>query len=184
MNQQDPVINAVYHWIARLVVGENLCPFAKRELVRNRVRFVHSKARDETDLMLDLDAELDRLQAEPDIETTLLIHPQVLQDFFEFNDFFDQADALLRDRGLEGEYQIASFHPHYQFADAEPDAAENYTNRSPYPVLHLLREASVEKAIDRYPNTEDIPERNIARMEAMGVEQLTAILEDCRLLSD
>lgn len=179
MNTQDTVIQAVQRWVERLVVGENLCPFAKRELVHNRVRFVHSTADDEADLLVDLDAELNRLQAEPDVETTLLIHPEVLQDFLDFNNFLDQADALLRYKKLQGEFQLASFHPDYQFAGTTADDAENYTNRSPYPVLHLLREASLENAIDRYPDTADIPERNIARMEAMGVTRLQQILADC-----
>jgi len=179
MNTQDSVIQAVQRWVERLVVGENLCPFAKRELVQDRVRFVHSSAEDETDLLLNLDAELDRLQSDSEVETTLLIHPKVLQDFLDFNDFLDQADALLRHKKLEGEYQIASFHPDYQFGGTEPDDAENYTNRSPYPVLHLLREASLENAIERYPDTADIPERNIARMEAIGTTKLKKILADC-----
>ncbi|WP_198650404.1 DUF1415 domain-containing protein [Saccharospirillum mangrovi] len=179
MIDQTNTLQAVRRWVDRLVVGENLCPFAKRELVRDRVRFVVSEARNETDLLTDLGLELNRLQTEPDIETTLLIHPAVLTDFLDFNDFLDQADALLRQLKLEGEFQIATFHPHYQFADTEPDAAENYTNRSPYPILHLLREDSLETAIDRYPDTGEIPERNIARMEAMGVAQLKAILAEC-----
>ncbi|MFG1495540.1 DUF1415 domain-containing protein [Saccharospirillum sp. HFRX-1] len=179
MSSQDSVIQAVQRWVERLVIGENLCPFAKRELVRDRVRFVHSSATNEADLLLDLDAELNRLLADAEVETTLLIHPQVLEDFLNFNNFLDQADALLRHKKLEGEFQIASFHPDYQFAGTEPDDAENYTNRSPYPVLHLLREASLEDAIERYPDTADIPERNIARMEAMGVTRLQQILADC-----
>lgn len=179
MIQDDAAIRAVRCWVERLVVGENLCPFAKRELVQNRVRFVHSTARDEGDLLLALDAELNLLQAQPEVETTLLIHPQVLQDFIEFNDFLDQADALLRHKKLEGEFQIASFHPNYQFAGTATDDAENYTNRSPHPVLHLLREASLESAIERYPDTGEIPERNIARMEAMGITTLQSILADC-----
>ncbi|PTY37792.1 hypothetical protein BGP77_15045 [Saccharospirillum sp. MSK14-1] len=184
MNTQDPVIRSVHHWVERLVVGENLCPFAKRELVKNSVRFVHCSAKDEADLLVDLDAELNRLQDNPEIETTLLIHPQALLDFFDFNNFLDQVDALLRYKNLEGVFQIATFHPDYQFAGTELDDAENYTNRSPYPVLHVLREASLENAIERYPDTADIPQRNIERMEAMGVSQLKAILEDCVALPD
>lgn len=177
--QQDAVIGAVRRWVERLVVGENLCPFAKRELMRDSVRFVHSQARDSTDLLLALDAELNLLQAQLEVETTLLIHPQVLQDFLDFNDFLDQAEALLRHKKLEGEFQIASFHPNYQFAGSAVDDAENYTNRAPYPVLHLLREASLESAIERYPDTSEIPERNIARMEEMGTAKLQSILADC-----
>ena len=116
---------------------------------------------------------------EPELETTLLIHPAVLSDFLDFNDFLGQADELLRRSGLEGVFQLASFHPHYQFAGTAPEDAENYTNRSPYPVLHLLREASLEAAIERYPDTADIPERNIERMESLGSARLKALLDDC-----
>ncbi|MDB2448966.1 DUF1415 domain-containing protein [bacterium] len=179
MPDQSAVIAAVRHWVDRLVVGENLCPFAKREVVNNRVRFVCSPARNETELLTDLALELDHLQQQPEVETTLLIHPQVLQDFLDYNDFLELADALLRERKLEGEFQIASFHPHYQFADTEVDDAENFTNRSPYPVLHLLREASLEQAIERYPDTGDIPERNIARMNELGSAHLQALLANC-----
>lgn len=162
-----------------MVVGYNLCPFAKRELVRNTVRFVVSEADTEEALLQDLQEELQRLVNEPAIETTLLIHPFVLSDFYDFNNFLDLADSVLIQLELEGIIQIATFHPQYQFGGTMPDDAENYTNRSPYPILHLLREASLESAIERYPDTEEIPARNIALMEELGVEKLKQLLKNC-----
>lgn len=160
-----------------MVVGYNLCPFAKRELMRNSVRFVVSDAETEEALLIDLQEELLRLVNEPAIETTLLIHPSVLADFHDFNNFLDLAEGALSQLELDGVIQIASFHPQYQFGGTKPDDAENYTNRSPYPVLHLLREESLEKAIERYPDTEEIPARNIALMEELGVEALQRLLK-------
>ncbi|TNE78708.1 MAG: DUF1415 domain-containing protein, partial [Gammaproteobacteria bacterium] len=136
------VVESTRKWVEDVVVGYNLCPFAKRELVRNRVRFVVSEATTEDELLRDLHAELHRLDDEPEIETTLLIHPHALTDFGAYNDFLDAADGLLAFLEMDGIYQIASFHPDYQFEGTDPEAAENYTNRSPFPMLHLLREAS------------------------------------------
>jgi hypothetical protein len=129
-----------------------------------------SRARDAEALLTDLAQELVALQAtDPAIvETTLLIHPDVLEDFFEYNDFLDVADACLQELGVDGELQIASFHPDYQFADATAHAIENYTNRSPYPILHLLREASIEKAVAAMPDTGDIYRRNIETLRKLG----------------
>lgn len=180
----DVVVQSVRNWVERLVVGYNLCPFAKRELVRESVRFTVSDATREEALLEDLQIELQRLVDDPAIETTLLIHPHVLNDFFDFNAFLDLADGLLAQMDLEGVFQIATFHPDYQFAGTHPDDAENYTNRSPYPVLHLLREASLEEAIDRYPDTAEIPERNIERMEELGVDSLKRLLESCSRQAD
>ena len=177
--KDEQVVAAVRHWVESMVVGMNLCPFAKRELVKNRVRFVAANATTEEELLLALQNELELLNVDSNIETTLLIHANVLQDFYDFNDFLDLADQLLVQMGLEGQYQIASFHPDYQFGGTEPDDAENYTNRSPYPVLHLLREDSLERAIADYPNVDDIPERNIALMNELGTEKLKALLNAC-----
>lgn len=172
-------ILAVRAWVDTFVVGMNLCPFAKRELVKNRVRFVTTTATTQEQLLQTLQAELELLNVEPAIETTLLIHADVLQDFYDFNDFLDTADRLLVDMELEGVYQIASFHPDYQFGGTAPSDAENYTNRSPYPVLHLIREASLERVIADYPDVDDIPERNIALMNSMGADKLQALLRAC-----
>ena len=177
--KDEQIIAAVRHWVETMVVGMNLCPFAKRELVKARVRFVTTEADNQEALLLALHDELERLTQQPDIETTLLIHPQVLQDFYDYNDFLYLADRLLVQMELEGVYQIASFHPDYQFGGTEPEDAENYTNRSPYPVLHLLREDSLERVIADYPNVDDIPERNIALMNELGTNKLKALLQDC-----
>ncbi len=176
---ESEVTNATRKWVEDVVVGYNLCPFAKRELVRNRVRFVVSEAETEDELLQALHSELQRLEDEPEIETTLLIHPGVLQGFAPYNEFLDAADGLLTYLDMEGVYQIASFHPDYQFAGTEPDAAENYTNRSPFPMLHLLREASLEAAIDGYPDVDGIPQRNIELMNDLGSEKMRSILNLC-----
>lgn len=178
----EAVILAVRKWVETFVVGMNLCPFAKRELVKDRVRFLTTAASTQEELLTVLQAELEVLNAEPAVETTLLIHPDVLQDFYAYNDFLNFADGLLVDMGLEGIYQIASFHPDYQFGGTHPDDAENYTNRAPYPVLHLLREESLERVIADYPDVDDIPERNIELMNKLGTDKLQALLKSC--LSD
>ncbi|WP_334119996.1 DUF1415 domain-containing protein [Limnobacter sp.] len=173
------IIDATRRWVEQVVVAFNLCPFAKRELVKERVRFVVSQAVDEATLLDELAHELALLNVNESIETSLLIHPQVLQDFYQYNDFLEAVDELLVDMDLEGVYQVASFHPDYQFGGTEPDDAENYTNRSPYPMLHLLREDSLSDAIDNYPEVDLIPERNIECMNGQGVEKLRALLQAC-----
>ncbi len=173
------MVAAVRHWVETLVVGLNLCPFAKRELVKNRVRFSVTEAVTEDQLLVVLKDELERLGHEPDIETTLLIHPEVLQEFYQYNQFLDSADGLLATMRLKGVFQIASFHPDYQFAGNGPDDVENYTNRSPYPMLHLIREASLERAIAHYPDSDQIPERNIELLKSLGRDKVLALLQDC-----
>ncbi len=138
-----------------------------------------SKARDEATLLDELAHELALLNVDEAVETTLLIHPQVLQDFYHYNDFLEAADELLVDMNLEGVYQVASFHPDYQFGGTEPDDVENYTNRSPYPMLHLLREDSLSEAIDNYPEVDLIPERNIDCMNEQGFEKMQTLLNAC-----
>lgn len=170
------IIESVRHWLTTMVVGMNLCPFAKRELVRNRVRFSVTDAMTKSGLIQALKTELDCLDQDALIETTLLIHPQVLGNFHDYNEFLAEADDFLVMLEMEGVYQIASFHPDYQFGGTKPDDAENYTNRSPVQMLHLLREDSLEKAIGDYPDVENIPERNIALMNELGVEKLSALL--------
>jgi hypothetical protein len=178
MNQQA-VIQATRCWVEDVVVDLNLCPFARRELVNDRVRFAVAEARTPDTLLEDLQRELLKLIDDHSIETTLLIHPGVLQDFHDYNDFLAMADGLVEMLELEGVFQIASFHPHYQFAGTAADAAENTTNRSPYPMLHLLREESLEQAIARYPDTDDIPRNNIQRVEALGADHMKALLQRC-----
>ncbi len=163
-------IAATQHWLERAVIGLNLCPFAKAEHVHGRIRYVHSEARKRKALRQDLARELLALQAADPakVETTLLIHPHVLHHFLDYNDFLAEADALVEELGLVGELQIASFHPDYQFAGTDPDAIENYSNRSPYPMLHILREASVQRAVASTPDAADIYQRNIDTLRRLG----------------
>jgi len=169
----------VLHWVETLVVDLNLCPFAKRELVRDRIRFAVSEASNEEALLEQLHQELLLLEQNGDVETTLLIHPFVLQAFSDYNDFLSLAEGLLIQMGLEGVYQIASFHPDYQFAGTELDDVENYTNRTPYPLMHLIREESLERAIANYPDPDNIPQRNIELVTSMGEEKLKGMLQAC-----
>tara|TARA_B110001469_G_C9622759_1_gene310567 strand:+ start:814 stop:1431 length:618 start_codon:yes stop_codon:yes gene_type:complete len=170
---------SVQQWVNTFVVDLNLCPFAKRELVKDRVRFVVSDANNEEALLLHLHAELERLENNSDIETTLLIHPLILNDFDAYNQFLDNADGLLQEMQLDGVFQIASFHPAYQFGGTEIDDAENYTNRSPYPMLHILREASLDAVLATTEHTDQIPVRNIALMNEMGAARLKQMLSAC-----
>ena len=176
---ESEIIEAVQHWVSSLVVGMNLCPFAGRELMRNRVRVTVTEAATEERLLMALQAELELLDNDASVETTLLIHPLVLGDFPDYNQFLNYADSLLEQMQREGIYQIASFHPDYQFEGTGPDDAENYTNRSPYPLLHLLREESLERAISSYPDVGAIPVRNIQLMNSMGQGKLKALLQAC-----
>lgn len=157
-------------WLEKAVIGLNLCPFSKSVHVRNRIRFAVSQAGDPEALTDDLRQELQHLQASDaaSLDTTLLILPYVLQDFGDYNDYLDVADALLEEMGLVGELQIASFHPNYQFAGTDPDEISNYTNRSPYPILHLLRESSIEAAISSHPDPDAIYKTNIALLRRLG----------------
>ena len=169
MNEND-VIEATREWIEKAVIGLNLCPFAKAVYVKNQVRFVVSTAKHLDGLLEDLDRELDFLAAaDPEeIDTTLLIHPTLLPDFLDFNDFLQLADAAVEEHELDGIIQIASFHPQFQFEGTEPDDMGNYTNRAPFPTLHLLREASIERAVAAFPEAETIYERNIETLKALG----------------
>lgn len=175
----DRVIRSVQNWVESFVVDLNLCPFAKRVLADNRVRFAVTGAATEEKLLTALQVELELLNRDPSIETTLLIHPGVLQDFYDYNQFLDSADQLLLQLKLEGIYQVASFHPDYQFGGTDPDDVENYTNRSPYPVLHLIREASLERALAEFPDADQIPARNIALMKSLGRDRLAILTQVC-----
>jgi hypothetical protein len=168
----DEPIAATRTWLERAVIGLGLCPFAKAVHVKNQVRYVVSDARNIDVLLDDLERELRTLADAPaeEIDTTLLIHPHVLQDFLDYNDFLELADGVVEELGFEGVLQVASFHPQYQFEGTEPDDITNYTNRSPYPTLHLLREASVEAAVAAFPEAESIYEKNIDTMKRLGVE--------------
>ena len=176
---QQQIITTTRHWVDHLVVGLNLCPFAQAELLNQRVRFEVTSVTDEAGLLETLQAELVLLDQQPGIETTLLIHPRAVTEFGQYNQFLDQVDLLLETGDWLGIYQVASFHPDYQFGGTYPDDAENYTNRSPYPMLHLLREQSLERAIERYGDTDQIPQRNIELLEQMGSQQLAGLLAAC-----
>jgi len=177
--KSEKTVSSTKQWVNSVVVGLNLCPFAKRELALQRARFAVTEARTETELLEALEAELDLLGRDAAIETTLLIHPRVLQDFHDYNQFLSLADGLLTQMHLEGIFQIASFHPDYRFAGTDVDDAENYSNRSPLPMLHILREESVEKAIAAYADVEQIPVRNIELLNSIGSKKLKALLIAC-----
>ncbi|KWR89767.1 DUF1415 domain-containing protein [Cupriavidus sp. IDO] len=168
----DAVIAATRHWLERAVIGLNLCPFAKSVYVKEQVRYVVSTATEAPDVLDDLEREL-KLLADADpaqIDTTLLIVPDALADFIDYNDLLYFAERLLGSLRLEGTLQIASFHPQYQFSGTEPDDIENYTNRAPYPILHLLREDSIARAAAAFPDAADIYERNQETMRRLGHE--------------
>ena len=168
----------IRRWLERAVIGLNLCPFAKAVYAKEQVRIVISDASTASALLEQLGEELVLLRDTPatQTDTTLLVHPQVLGDFLDYNAFLDTADALVEALQLEGVLQVASFHPDYQFAGTAPDDAENLTNRAPYPCLHLLREDSVARAVAAYPEPDSIIERNIKTMQALGAEGFAALL--------
>ena len=165
----ERVIAETRNWIEKAVIGLRLCPFAATPYQRGQIRYRVSEQATTSGLKQDLAEELRYLAAaDPEVcETSLLIHPHVLHDFLGYNEFLDQADATVASLGLTGELQIASFHPAYQFAGSAPDDIENYSNRSPYPMLHVLREASVQRAAT-FPEVHEIGDRNIATLHELG----------------
>jgi hypothetical protein len=169
-------------WVTRAVVGLNLCPFAKAPLVKGQIRYVVCAATDPQALLDALCAQLHELaHADPEqLETTLLVHPHVLGDFADYNDFLDRADAAVEALGYAGELQVASFHPHYRFAGTDADDPGNATNRSPHPTLHLLREVSVERAVAAFPDAASIYEANIRTLRALGPHGWAALQAQCR----
>lgn len=173
------VIDAVSTWLERAVIGLNLCPFAKAVHSRGQIRYTVSEATEPEQLVRDLTAELQYLHdCDPAVtDTTLLIHPWILQDFAQYNEFLGIAELILSSMGLEGEIQIASFHPDYQFADTHREDITNFTNRSPYPILHLLREDSIARAVAAYPDPDDIYKRNISTLEKLGRTEWDALFK-------
>jgi hypothetical protein len=168
----NAVIAQTKEWLEKAVIGLNLCPFAKGVHIKDQIRYIVSHATDEETLIKDLMDELEVLaEANPEkIDTTLLIHPHVMMDFLDYNDFLEVADGALEELDLDGILQIASFHPSYQFNDAELGDIENFTNRSPYPTLHLLREESIDKAVEAFPEAEQIYEKNMQTLRSLGHE--------------
>ena len=166
----DDVLGHTRHWLEKAVIGLNLCPFAKAVYVKNQVRLVVSHARHADDLLEELDRELALLADTPaeQIDTTLLIHPTLFDDFLDFNDFLEIAEGVVDEHGLEGVVQLASFHPRFQFDGTEPDDIGNFTNRAPFAILHLLREDSVERAVEAFPEADAIFDVNIQTLEKLG----------------
>ena len=164
------VILRTQAWIEKAVIGLNLCPFAKAVHTKRQIRYAVSDAKSVKQLHRDLVLELRHLSATDPalLDTTMLIHPLVLRDFLDYNDFLEVADAAVEEEDLDGEIQVASFHPDYQFAGTEVGDIDNFSNRSPYPTLHLLREASIEIAVAAFPEASEIYEKNIATMHALG----------------
>ena len=175
----EAVVAAIRHWLTAAVIGLNLCPFAKAVHVKGQIRYAVSDAVDMEEVLADLETELQTLvAADPNaVDTTLLILPRALGDFLDYNDCLFFAERMLKQLRLEGIVQIASFHPFYQFEGSEPDDIENYTNRAPYPVLHLLREDSIERAVQAFPDAEDIYERNQETLRRIGLAGWNALMK-------
>ncbi|MDB5849490.1 MAG: peptidase [Rhodoferax sp.] len=170
MSTDADIVQAMQRWLERAVIGLNLCPFAKAVHVKGQIHYAVCHATTSPALREALAQELDALMAmDAEVrDTTLLIAPDMLANFIDFNDFLAEADDVLVERDLDGIVQIASFHPDYQFGGTAPDDITNYTNRAPYPTLHLLREDSVDRAVQAFPEAETIFERNMATLEALG----------------
>ncbi len=176
MNEQE-VIAATRNWLEKAVIGLNLCPFAKAVYVKEQVRYVVSEARHLDGFLEDIDREIEFLAAaDPaQVDTTLIMHASLLPDFLDFNDVLDLVDEAVTELGHEGDIQVAAFHPEWQFAETEPDDIGNYTNRAPFPTIHLLREASVTRAVEAFPEAESIYERNIDTLKKLGIEGWRAL---------
>ncbi|HXP01715.1 MAG TPA: DUF1415 domain-containing protein [Luteibacter sp.] len=168
----EQAIEETQRWLERAVIGLNLCPFAKAVHKKGQVRYVVSEATQPLQLHADLVRELELLRdTDPEaVDTTLLIHPHVLDDFLDYNEFLEVADDTVADLDLEGEIQVASFHPAFQFEGTAPGDISNYTNRSPYPTLHLLREASIDRAVAAFPDASKIFEANVDTLDRLGIE--------------
>jgi len=176
---RQAVIGATRRWVSSVVIGLNLCPFARHVFAADKIRYVVSDARDEAGLLNDLVDEMKALVSTPisAFETTLLIHPCVLGAFLDYNDFLGAGERLIEDLGQRGKVQLASFHPDYQFAGTQPGAVENYTNRSPYPMLHLLREESITAVAGDPVELLEIPRRNVETLRTLGLAKILEKLE-------
>ncbi len=183
MTDDEAIIAPMRAWVEKVVVGLNFCPFAAGALRDGQLRYAASHARDTEGVLQDLIAECRHLDEHPDTETTLLLLPRGFADFDAFLDLVALADDLLAMQGYEGIYQLAHFHPRYRFADAPPDDPADYTNRAPVPALHILREASLEKAVLNHPDPEGIPERNMRFARDKGIDFMQALLDECRKTS-
>ena len=181
MIEKRKIISRVHHWVEKAVIGLDLCPFARSVYAQNKLRCVVSESEQVDELMLDLYQQCQYLIETPEIDTTLLIIPRQLQEFADFNQMLDQADALITTYEWTGVFQIASFHPGYQFNNTSIDDRENWSNRSPFPILHILRESSVERALSSYANPECIPQANIRKLTAIEVTEFDLIFKPDQL---
>jgi uncharacterized protein len=171
MMQENQIIAAVSTWLHQVVIGLQLCPFASKPAQENGVRFKVTDAQDDEYLLEALKSECEFLVSAPEVETSLLIVANHLDDFWSYNQFLVWVNQLIKREGYEGVFQIASFHPDYCFAGTDPEDAENLTNRSPYPILHIIREASLEKALRHFPDIDQVPEKNKQKINALSSEQ-------------
>ncbi|SFR50118.1 DUF1415 domain-containing protein [Thiomicrospira sp. ALE5] len=177
--EQRPILAATQKWLQSIVIGLNFCPFAQREFDKNAIHYALVDSRNTEDVLTALQAEWQRLDQQPDIATTLLILPYGFEGFWDYLDLVDLAEQLLVMEGYEGTYQVASFHPDYCFADADEQDPANFTNRSPYPMLHILREAQLSQALDHHPDPDSIPATNVQRARELGLAQMKALRQAC-----
>lgn len=180
MMQSDSFIaEHTLNWIRSFIVPFNICPFAKGPVNKGTLRISVSENKKKAQTLEDLMAEIHFLNENPTVETTLLVFAHAFKDFFAYLDFVDLAEQLIQMQGYEGTYQLASFHPDYYFADTDPEDVANYTNRSPYPMIHLLREDMLDKAINTYGDTDKIPEKNCAFMRQLGLQKVLELNKNC-----
>lgn len=179
MTEQHAAISHTQKWLSSVVIAHNLCPFAKREFETGRIHYRVIETAETESQLEQLLRQCAVLDSNLEIETSLIIFPSALQDFEDYLDLLETATALLNDHGYEGIYQLASFHPDYRFDGAAPNAPSNYTNRSPYPMLHILREASLEAALKTYAHPENIPKRNIEHADKLGLTAMQALHAAC-----
>lgn len=181
MPDSASIISSVKNWLEQTVIGLQLCPFAKSVFDTDKIRYTVADTEDTEALMLKLHDEFKILDDTPDIETTLVIVHQQLDDFESFNQALDTVDQLLEQYGWSGVFQVASFHPQYQFADTHIDDRENWTNRSPYPIFHILRESSLDLVIEQFPSIDDLPQANIDKMNALSTKVFAQVLQTSRI---
>lgn len=181
MSDSTSIISSVKKWLEHTVIGLQLCPFAKSVLDADKIQYTVSDTEDTEALLLELHEEFKRLDDTPEIETTLVVVHRQLEDFDSFNQVLDIVDDMLVQYGWSGVFQVASFHPQYQFADTHIDDRENWTNRAPYPIFHILRESSLELAIEHFPDIDDLPQANIDKMNALSAEVFEQVLQSSRV---
>ncbi len=175
----EQIIEQTKCWLDNIIIAHNICPFAKKERDRDSIYFTINDSIEIAQVLENLVFEYERLDQQPEIETTLFILANCCQDFDDYLDFVELANQLLNALNYEGTYQLATFHPNYCFAESAIDAPENYTNRSPFPMLHIIREESLEKALNTYPNPELIPQRNIEYCQKLGIKKMQEMLAKC-----